>query len=111
MDEAMILIQANGPLPLSATFNAPADGEVLFFLSGSVWSGAPNALVGLQLYLDGNSIGGASVFCNEASSHRAVVPIFIPVDLTFGQHTITVEAMTGSTMADVNDNIQVALLF
>lgn len=41
MEKIMALVQTlisvAGPLPLSQTFNAKGDGDVVFYLSGSAW--------------------------------------------------------------------------
>jgi len=78
-----------GPLPLSAQFNAPSDGPAALIVSGSVWSGPANQLIGVTVQLDGKPLGSSSIFSNGPSTHRATVPVYIPVTLSFGPHTIT----------------------
>ena len=38
MSDTQILLQSNGPLPLKATFKAPASGPATLYVSGSVWA-------------------------------------------------------------------------
>lgn len=106
-----ILNQAPGGLPISATFTAPADGPVFFVLSGSVWSATANQLIGVTLELDGKAIGSASIYSNGVSTHRAVVPSYIPVKLAYGPHKITLIAENAATVSDLNDRFDLALMY
>ena len=105
-----ILNQAKGPLPIHTKFNAPSDGPTCLVLSGSVWSVKANELIGVQLELDGKVIGSAAIYSNQPSTHRAVVPAYIPVNLSFGQHTLTLLPLNSSTTSDPNDFFNVILL-
>ncbi len=106
-----ILNQAKGPLPINASFTAPSDGPACFALSGSVWSGSANQTIGVVLQLDGVTIGSASIFSNAASTHRAVVPSYIPVKLTIGPHKLTLIGLNAATTSDLNDYFDVVLLY
>jgi hypothetical protein len=103
MPTLTILNQAKGPLPIKATFNAPSDGPTCLVLSGSVWAQSASQLIGIQLELDGKVVGSASIFSNGPSTHRAVVPSYIPVTLTFGQHTVALLPLNAATTSDNND--------
>ena len=104
-----IISVAKGPLPISATFKAPSDAPATFVLSGSAWCQSANQVIGITLQLDGNPIGTASICSNAQSTHRALVPAYIPVTLTFGQHTITLVPSSGATTTDLNDLFNVVL--
>jgi hypothetical protein len=106
-----LIHQVQGALPHSVTFSAPSDGPACFALSGSVWATAANQMIGITLELDGVAIGSAQIFSNGTSTHRAVVPSYIPVKLAFGQHTISVLPLNAATVSDVNDFFNVLLLF
>ncbi|HEY4364639.1 MAG TPA: hypothetical protein VGN17_26985 [Bryobacteraceae bacterium] len=106
-----ILNQVVGPLPVSATFNAPSDGPACLVLAGSVWCAAAGQTIGITLELDGKPIGSATIFSNGASTHRAVVPSYIPVTLPFGPHKVTVIAENSHTVSDVNDRFDVVLMY
>jgi hypothetical protein len=54
-------------------------------ITGSVWTGTANQLIGIQVTLDGQPIGSAEIYSNLASTHRSVVPTYIPVKLTSAQ--------------------------
>ena len=111
MPTMSILNQAPGPLPIQAKFKAPSDGPACIVLSGSVWSATANQMIGVKLELDGLPIGSAAVFSNGASTHRAVVPSYIPVTLSFGTHTLTLVPLNAVTTADLNDLFDVMLLY
>ena len=106
-----ILNQGVGPMPISVSFTAPSDGPSCFSLSGSVWSTTANQLIGVSLQLDGVTIGSAAIFSNASSTHRAVVPSYIPVTLTFGPHKLTLVALNSYTTSDQNDLFDVVLLY
>lgn len=105
------VINSNGPLPLKGAFNAESNSPLVIVVSGSAWSNAAGQWVGVQVILDGSVIGEAAVFCNEASSHRALITTFIPTTVDFGQHTIELQAVSASTMCDVNDFLNVYVMY
>jgi hypothetical protein len=106
-----ILNQAKGGLPVSASFDAPTDGPACLMVSGSVWCGTANQLIGVNLELDGAVIGSATIFSNMATTHRATVPSFIPIKLTFGTHKITLVPLNSATVSDYNDFYEVVLIY
>jgi len=111
MPTMSLLNQAKGPLPITVNFSAPSDGASFFGITGSVWSQTANVMIGVGVELDGKPIGSASIFSNGASTHRNVVPSYIPANLAFGKHTLTLVPLTGSTISDVNDLFDVILLY
>jgi hypothetical protein len=93
-----------GPLPVSATFMAPGDMPMNVEVTGSVWTQTANQMIGIQVAIDGNVIGTANIFSNTASTHRAVVPVYLPVKLAQGSHTIQLSVAPGTTtVSDLND--------
>lgn len=111
MPAMTILNQAKGGLPISTTFAAPSDGPATFVLAGSVWCGSADQMIGVSLELDGKILGSASIFSNMASTHRAVVPSYMPVNLTFGEHKLTLVAENTHTVSDLNDLYDVVLMY
>lgn len=111
MANALIILRATGPLPVQAQFKAPADGPVVLFVSGSAWTtttgGCP---LGVQVAIDGASVGVVGTFTNEANSHHTLVPAMFPMPLSYGSHVVSLSA-TGSTIADANDFFEVVLLY
>ena len=75
-----------GPLPIKASFMAPGDMPMYLEVLGSVWTTTANQMIGIQVAVDGNVIGQANVFSNGASTHRPVVPVYLPIKLDQG-HT------------------------
>ena len=98
-----VIIQQAGPLPIRATFQSLGDFPMYLEVNGSVWSQSANALIGIAVNLDGEYVGKAQIFSNGTATHRAVVPAYIPVKLSQGQHTITLVAVTTQTVSDFND--------
>jgi hypothetical protein len=105
-----VIISQKGPLPITANFNAPGDEPMYLEVSGSVWSQTVNALIGIVVSLDGKAIGEAYIWSNGAATHRAVVPAYIPVKLTQGQHQLTLSAAQ-NTISDYNDFYAAVLQF
>ncbi len=115
MADAQVVINQNGPLPITASFQALSDGPALVMLSGSVWTQNADTLIGVDLSVDGGpAIGGANIFANNAATHMAVVPIVIPYIFSLGPpptHEITLSAGTTGTVSDQNDFFQVTILY
>ena len=118
MVEAMILLDANGPLPLKATFQSPSDGSVMFVLSGTAYTSLQPTVIGITLSLDGVVIGkpatcfATTSYAIQTPAHWAVRTSFIAVDnLTPGEHTITVAAQDYGTMTNQTDTFQVTLFY
>lgn len=106
-----IFHQTKGPLPITAKFQSPTDGPSYLALAGSVWTQQANQLIGIQVLLDGKPVGSAAVFSNLQSTHREVVPSYIPVKLTFGEHKIELTTLTPATVSDYNDFFELALIY
>ncbi len=68
-------------------------------------------MIGINVLLDGQSIGSSTVWTNEASSHKALVPVFIPTTLDYENHTLTLEVLNNNTNTDLNDNFNVTLIY
>ena len=99
-----VILSAQGPLPVKATFNALGDSPMYIEVNGSVWSSSANQMLGINIEVDGAKIGTAQIFSNGASTHRAVVPAYVPVKLTYGQHTISLSVANSATVSDINDS-------
>ncbi len=102
------IISQAGPLPITATFNAPGDSPMYLEVNGSIWTQSTGVLIGIVVKLDGNVIGKAQIWSNGNATHRAVVPAYIKVQLTQGQHTLTLSA-DSNTVSDLNDRYSAVL--
>ena|ERR1700752_748047 len=99
-----VLISQKGPLPITATFNAPGDIVCYLEVNGSVWTQTANQLIGIQVQFDGQNLGQANIFSNTSTTHRAVVPAYFKVALKYGtQHKLVLSAAPGTTVSDFND--------
>src|ERR1044072_7507540 len=93
-----------GPLPIKTSFMAPGDMPMYLEVLGSVWTQTANQMIGIQVAVDGNVIGIANVFSNPSSTHRPVVPVYLPIKLNQGSHTIELTPAPGTTtVSDLND--------
>jgi hypothetical protein len=107
----IVIISQPGPLPITASFNAPSDGSVALFVAGSVWTQQQNSPIGIEVALDGKSISAVPIFANASGTHMTAVPLMIPVQLSFGQHKLALSAATSTTISDKNDYYTVALMY
>ena len=99
-----------GPLPIKAQFMAPGDMPMYLEVTGSVWTTTANQMIGIQVAVDGNVVGQAHIFSNTASTHRNVVPVYLPVKLAQGSHTVELSlAPNTTTTSDFNDFFNAAL--
>jgi hypothetical protein len=99
----VLISGTTGPLPISTTFNSPGDMPMYLEVQGSVWTQTPNQMIGIQVAVDGNNLGVANIFSNTNSTHRTVVPVYLPVKLDQGSHTLTLSVYPGGTVSDGND--------
>ena len=102
---AQIIISQKGPLPIAVSFNSPGDIMAVLEVNGSVWTTTANNMIGIQVQLDGQNLGVAQIFSNGASTHRAVVPAYFPIKLSYGQpHKLVLSLAPGTTTtSDFND--------
>ncbi len=98
-----VIINQVGPLPIQATFNAPGDDPMYLEVNGSVWSQSADNMIGIGIELDGQAVGQGQIFSNGNTTHRAVVPAYILIQLSEGQHTLTLSANNSATVSDSND--------
>jgi hypothetical protein len=111
MPVQVILNQHKGPFPITVSFEPPSDGPSCLVVSGSVWTQTANQTIGIEVSLDNKPIGSASIYSNAVSTHRAVVPTYIPLKLTFGKHQLFLGPATPVTISDSNDFYSVLLLY
>lgn len=97
-----MIINQNGPLPITAQFNSIGDSSMFLEVNGSVWTSTSAVMTGIDIDIDGQAIGTAHIFSNGASTHRAVVPAYIEVKLSQGPHKLTLTA-AANTVSDYND--------
>jgi hypothetical protein len=81
-----------------------SDAPVVLEVSGSIWTQSSNSMIAFQIAIDGAVVGKAQIFSNMPATHRAVVPAYIPLQLAFGPHSLTLSTVPGSsTVSDQND--------
>lgn len=106
----VLMNQQQGPLPITASFSSPSSAPMYLEVNGSVWTQSANSLIGIEIQVDGQSLGVAHIFSNTSSTHRAVVPAYIPVSLDEGQHKLTlIPTSNSTTVSDQNDYFSAVL--
>ncbi len=115
-----IIINQKGGLPITAEVTTGSVGPSMLIVSGSVWSPNADRLIGIGVTLDGAAVGEAVIWSNTPAQHRAVVSVYLPIELDkpftgdppVNPPTYTVElaALNGDTNSDYNDWYQVVLL-
>lgn len=98
-----VIVQKAGPLPIRASFQAPGDQPMFLEVNGSVWSQSVNQMIGIAINLDGTNVGTAQIYSNGNATHRSVVPAYIAIQLSQGQHTLTLSPADAATVSDFND--------
>lgn len=92
-----------GPLPLKMPFTAPISGDVTIAFSGTCWSSTAQNPGGVEVFLDGKSLGKALLFFNTPNLHLALPAQFFAVNLAEGPHALTVQAISSTVLSDRND--------
>jgi hypothetical protein len=86
---------------LTGSFQTKGKSVVLFF-AGSAWSTSAGSTLGVNLLIDGNIVATLNGVTNEATSHKALVPVVVEVSLASGEHKATLSTSSTTTI-DLND--------
>src|SRR5258706_13808642 len=105
-----VILSQVGPLPITASFNAPGDSPMYLEINGSVWTQTANNMIGIAIALDGNAVGTAKIFSNANATHRPVVPAYVAIKLTQGVHKLTLSAAPGTTTVSDFSGLDTAVL-
>jgi hypothetical protein len=105
---AQTAIDAAGALPVSGGFDSQG-GTVMLFVSGSAWRSATAGMAGVDVIVDGTSVGSVRTYTNETSSHKALVSTPFVLDLAAGAHTVQLDPLP-DTSSDLNDPYVVVAL-
>lgn len=100
-----------GPVPQYTTFQSEVQGTAMVFFAGSGYSRQGGQTIGFPLVLDGKNIAATFTYVNEANSHHAVPPGFVPLSLTYGQHKLGLSTINGDFQTDANDYYTVAIVY
>jgi hypothetical protein len=103
------VINTTGDKALTGTYQKRKGGTLLISAAGSGWSKTKDQKIGMNVLVNGNQVGTAQVWTNEAESHKAFVPAFEVVNkVPKGQVNIKLEPLTG-TEIDQNDYFRVTV--
>ncbi len=111
-----IVIQANGPLPLSGSFTLPRSAyPAALVVYGSGYTQRPGVPIGCGISLNGNATGKtATIFANHELTHLAFVPGAVAVedDTAAGagvNYTVGLTPLNAQTVTDNSDSFLVVL--
>jgi len=104
-----IFDQKQGPLPINASFTS-SGGTLVITFSGSGWTTAGPGRIGMTRQLDGQNVGSAHCFANEAASHKVFTTnMLVQANVAAGNHRIVLTALPG-TNTDQADWFNVTIL-
>jgi hypothetical protein len=101
------VINTTGPLPHTGYFSS-GGGTLMISISGSGYSAGGNALIGMDIQLDGNTVDSCLIYANPAATHLAFVPATIRAGAGAGAHTITLVPRS-TTTTDYTDYFRVTV--
>lgn len=108
-----VIQQARGPLTgngLPGNFTS-SGGMLLVFALGSGFSRTAGRMIGMQINVDDMMMGSASIFANEASSHKSFVGASIMItSVGAGSHTLKLYNLNLDTQTDANDIFDVTVM-
>lgn len=120
MAQPEAVISQSGPLPITKEIQTGSTGPATLVVAGSVWSSTANVEIGIEVSFEGVDIGASEVFSNGPETHRATVPVHLPIVLdkpftgdpptTPPVYTVELRALNSNTESDLNDNFQVTLV-
>jgi hypothetical protein len=97
--------------PMSVKFTPRDTSPGQLYVTASAFSTAPNQLIGINVAIDGKSLGSLMLYANEAKSHKALVAMLFPVQFDdLNPHTLTFTAATPYTTCDPTDIVGATLL-
>src|ERR1700684_3004367 len=82
--------QSGRPAAAQSSIPGSLDGPAVLVVTGSLWTQSANTLLTMNVQLDGTSIGTAKIWSNGVSTHRTFPALFLSVNLTYGQHVLTI---------------------
>ena len=98
-----VIVNQGGPLPITATFNALTDEPMYLEVNGSVWCEYADSMIKIGIDVDGQNVGSAQIYSDGGTTHRTVVPAYIPIQLSQGQHTLYLYLSSDEAESDDND--------
>ncbi|NTW07355.1 MAG: hypothetical protein HGA29_05880, partial [Syntrophaceae bacterium] len=108
-----VLRQAAGPLTgngLLGNFTS-SGGMLLVYAFGSGFSRTAGRTIGMQINVDDMMMGSASIFANEASSHKSFVGTSIMItSIGAGNHTLKLYNLNLDSQTDANDIFDVTVM-
>ena len=98
-----VIVNQAGPLPITATFSALTDEPMYLEVNGSARCQYADSMIKIGIDLDGQNVGSAQIYSNGGNTHRTVVPAYIPIQLSEGQHTLALYLSSSEALSDDSD--------
>jgi hypothetical protein len=76
-----------------------------------LWATAANAMLQMNVLLDGTQVGAAQLCSNGASTHRTLPTLLVNLQLTDGLHTLQLTQSGANVTSDSNDPFSAMLLY
>jgi hypothetical protein len=108
---SQVVIRQAGPLPIKQGFMWPSSESIIVAVSGSAWTQKAGTLLTLQVQVDDKVIGTMQQLAGAATTHLALPTGFFAITRQISQAVLTLSAGNDTTLADVNDQFTVALIF
>jgi len=109
--QVLPIINQSGPLPIKVQFKAPLDGPTLLVVTGTLWANVENTPIQITAYLDGTQVGVSQLWSNQTGQHRTLPTLFINLNLSYGEHQLTLQAGGTGVVSDINDHYNASLIF
>jgi len=100
----------SGPLPKKTKFKSPMSGKAVLYLAGSGYIKTPQ-VCGLSVQLDGATVAKTQMLPGIATSHFALPPVFVPVQLKPKEYDIGITPTIGDVLSDEYDNYEVGIFY
>jgi hypothetical protein len=104
-----VMTNAQGPLPLRGNSFRSDGGTLILTASGSGFTNNAGLILGMNVLVDGATVGTCKAYANQAGIHLPFIPIAVALqDVGHGNHVIEVQAL-GGTLTDSNDFFNVTI--
>ncbi len=108
-----VVIDQNGPLPITKEFEGKSTAQAMLFVSGTTFT--PNlayCFSGVEVFLDNVSVGKVELYTSQSGyRHMALPARMLPVTVGLGKHAITLKPLDMNTLTDKYDYFQVVVCY
>jgi len=108
-----VVIDQNGPLPITGEFEGKSTIQAMLFVSGTTFTpDVATNFTGVEVFLDNVSVGKVTLFTSQSGMRHTALPArMIPVMIGMGRHAITLKPLDLNTLTDKYDYFQVVVCY